>query len=100
MRPPSSRIAHSTPTASGKLSSSARNTLAPCSPSSAASFGSSPQGSGCVSAMRLRHEIVRPFGEQLVAVVGDEDQVLDAHPSVLRIDGPRLDGDDVAGDER
>ena len=48
----------------------------------------------------LWHEIVGPLGEQLVAVVGDDHQVLDAHPAVLGVDRARLDGDDVAGDER
>src|SRR5262245_31485059 len=48
MRPSSSRSAHRTPTASGKPSNRARNSAAPCSPSTSTSFGSSPHGSGSV----------------------------------------------------
>ena len=49
MLPPPSLMGHRIPTASGKPSKSSRKPAAPCSPSSATSLVSSPQGSGSKS---------------------------------------------------
>ena len=61
-----------------------------------------PRGSIVSIAVLRRHglfEVVRVVREHLVAVLGDEDEVLEAQPAVARAVQARLDRDDVAGNQ-
>src|SRR5689334_4077941 len=51
------------------------------------------------SRSRARLQVVREVRQVLVAVVGDEDEILEPYAPVALAVEPRLDRDDIAGDE-
>src|SRR5215211_6339682 len=54
-----------------------------------------------VDLWRLASQVVRVARQRLAAVVGDQQEILEAHaPDPLEAFDPRLDGDDIACDER
>src|SRR4051794_35469244 len=58
-----------------------------------------PPRRACRCPATSRLEVVRVLGQVLGAVVGHEDKVLQTHAAVALPVEPRLDRDDVAGDE-
>src|SRR5439155_24115441 len=64
----------------------------------AAADSGAPRGGACRS-RPLRSEVVRELGEVLVALVGDENEILEAYAAEALAVEAGLDGDDVARNE-
>src|SRR5206468_8041347 len=57
-------------------------------------------GRDTIFRLRDGYELLRVLRQHLAAVLGDGHEILDPHAEAAREIDPRLDGDDVAGDER